>query len=234
MTWMGWFLLIAAGAVLAFAGSGMEPTTGLPWREIVSLLVFGGVVLTITGWAVARSRPGWRDVGSSLVMWTIFMAAAASVYVRRDAFVEGALSLSDEIGLTQPAAIVAGSGEVAVTRRLDGTFVVPARVNDHETRFIFDTGATAVVLTSETATAAGLRPETLSFRVPISTANGRAMAAAITLDRVTVGTITFTRVVALVASPGLLHENLLGQSFLQRLGSYEVRGKRLVLRAGNG
>jgi aspartyl protease family protein len=34
-----------------------------------------------------------------------------------------------------------------------------------------------------------------------------------------------------VARPGMLEGNLLGQTFLERLESYEVRGKRLVLRA---
>jgi aspartyl protease family protein len=36
---------------------------------------------------------------------------------------------------------------------------------------------------------------------------------------------------ALVARPGMLGENLLGMTFLERLASYEVRGNRLVLRA---
>lgn len=233
MAGAGLGLLVLAGIVLAI-GSGAPEPAGLPRREIAALMALAGVGLAVTGWAVGRARPGWRDTAGALAMWAVFVTAAASIYVRRDAFMDGALSLSDEIGLTQPAAIVSGSGEVAVTRRLDGTFVVPARINDHETRFIFDTGASAVVLTSETAAALGLKRGALSFNVPISTANGRAFAAPVTLDRVAVGSITFTRVFALVASPGLLQENLLGQSFLQRLGSYEVRGKRLVLRAGNG
>jgi aspartyl protease family protein len=34
-----------------------------------------------------------------------------------------------------------------------------------------------------------------------------------------------------VVRSGMLDGNLLGQTFLERLESYEVRGKRLVLRA---
>jgi aspartyl protease family protein len=228
---VGLLLLALAAGVSAVAPGDVG---GMPRAELAWLLAFAGVAVAVTGWAVGRARPSGRDTAAALVMWAIFMASAASVYLRRDAFAEGALSLADEIGLTQPAATVSGSGEIAVTRRLDGMFVVPARVNDHDTRFLFDTGASAVVLTSETAAAIGLKRETLNFRVPISTANGRALAAPVTLERLAVGPIAFTRVFALVASPGLLQENLLGQSFLQRLGSYEVRGKRLVLRAGNG
>ena len=62
-------------------------------------------------------------------------------------------------------------------------------------------------------------------------ANGRTMTAPVVLDRLSIGPITFTRVSALVAKPGLLTDNLLGQSVLGRLESYEVRGNRLVLRA---
>jgi aspartyl protease family protein len=52
----------------------------------------------------------------------------------------------------------------------------------------------------------------------------------VTLDRIAVGSIREQRVRALVAKPGVLHENLLGMSFLDRLASYEVRQNRLILR----
>jgi aspartyl protease family protein len=46
-----------------------------------------------------------------------------------------------------------------------------------------------------------------------------------------VGSITEKNVRALIARSGVLHANLLGMTFLERLGSYEVRGNRLILRA---
>jgi aspartyl protease family protein len=64
----------------------------------------------------------------------------------------------------------------------------------------------------------------------VFTANGRNLAAPVTLDRLSVGPITERRVRALVARPGVLRENLLGMTFLERLPSYEVRGNRLILR----
>ena len=117
-----------------------------------------------------------------------------------------------------------------MARRADGSFVVPARVNDRELRFIFDTGATTVVLTAESAGAIGFDPSSLVYVVPVFTANGRNLAAPVTLDRLSVGPITERRVRALVARPGVLRENLLGMTFLERLPSYEVRGNRLILR----
>jgi aspartyl protease family protein len=56
------------------------------------------------------------------------------------------------------------------------------------------------------------------------------MAAPVTLDSVSIGSITERRIRALVARPGALRDNLLGMTFLERLASYEVRGNRLILR----
>ena len=116
----------------------------------------------------------------------------------------------------------------------DGTFVLPATVNGQIHSFLFDTGASSVVLTIETARQLGIRVEDLQFRVPVQTANGRTMAAPTLVASLTIGPITLSRIPALVAGPGLLHQNLLGQTALDQLESYEVRGNRLVLRAGKG
>jgi aspartyl protease family protein len=126
--------------------------------------------------------------------------------------------------------VVGTGGEVSIVRRMNGTFVIGARANNRDLRFIFDTGASTVVLTAESAQALGIQPASLNYIVPVSTANGLTMAAPMTLDSVTVGSITERRVRALVARPGVLRENLLGMTFLERLTSYEVRGNRLILR----
>jgi aspartyl protease family protein len=56
------------------------------------------------------------------------------------------------------------------------------------------------------------------------------LAAPVTIERLTVGSIREQRVRALVTRPGVLRENLLGMTFLERLSSYEVRQNRLFLR----
>jgi aspartyl protease family protein len=66
--------------------------------------------------------------------------------------------------------------------------------------------------------------------VPVDTANGRTRAAAVTLDRLAIGSIVERAVPALVAQPGQLSTTLLGMTFLSRLESWEVRGDKLLLR----
>lgn len=126
--------------------------------------------------------------------------------------------------------VVTPEGEVIAARRSDGTFLVSGEVNDRNARFIFDTGASTVVLRAEDAEAFGVHAEGLDFSSPVSTANGLALAAPVTIARLTVGPITERNVRAMVAKAGVLQINLLGMSFLERLGSYEVRGNRLILR----
>jgi aspartyl protease family protein len=135
------------------------------------------------------------------------------------------------IGEVSPGrTVTTDGGDVVVPRRADGSFTIAGKVNERDVRFMFDTGASAVVLTAETAAAAGVAGSGLDYAVPVSTANGRTLAAAVTLESVTIGNITERRLRALVVRPGLLQQNLLGMTFLERLASYEVRGNRLILR----
>jgi aspartyl protease family protein len=119
---------------------------------------------------------------------------------------------------------------VEIARSRAGSFAVATQVNGAHVSMVLDTGASAVVLTQEAARAAGLPLEVLSYSVNIDTANGRARAAPVTLDRVSIGGITERSVTALIAQPGQLRTNLLGMSFLDRLQSWEVRGDKLLMR----
>ncbi len=119
---------------------------------------------------------------------------------------------------------------VEIARGRGGSFSLGTTVNGAHVAMVLDTGASAVVLTQEAARAAGLPLEVLNYSVSVDTANGRARAAPVTLDKVAIGGITERSVPALIAQPGQLRTNLLGMSFLNRLESWEVRGDRLLLR----
>jgi aspartyl protease family protein len=222
---------ILGGLALLTAASGRPDVAGFAANDVTALLAFAAVALLVTGRTAESARRGFGATLAALALWGMSIAALAALYTNRDLLSDAARSLADGTGLVQPETEVGQGGEVSILRRGGGSFIVPGRINDREARFIFDTGASTVVLTHRTAEAIGLKPETLSYRVPVGTANGIALAAPVTLDRVSVGPITLNRVPALVARPGMLGENLLGMTFLERLASYEVRGNRLVLRA---
>jgi clan AA aspartic protease (TIGR02281 family) len=120
--------------------------------------------------------------------------------------------------------------EVQIGRGHGGQFAVQAQINGVATPMVIDTGASSVVLTYETAKAAGLPLELLDYDIELDTASGRTKAARLTLDRLGIGKVVERSVPALVVPQGQLKSNLLGMSFLDRLESWEVRADRLVLR----
>ena len=119
---------------------------------------------------------------------------------------------------------------LVVTRGMGGHFLLRGTVNGHPVRFMFDTGASSVVLTHKDAIAAGVPVDRLRFELPVMTANGISRVAPLIIRDMRVGTITLANVPAMVAPPGRLDVSLLGNSFLDRLGSFTVDGDRLLLR----
>jgi len=118
---------------------------------------------------------------------------------------------------------------VQVPRGQAGEFALHAKINGVKAPMVIDTGATSVVLTWETAKAAGLPLELLEYDVNVETAGGHTRAARLTLDRLAVGKLVERSVPALVVPRGQMKVNLLGMSFLDRLESWEVRPDRLML-----
>jgi aspartyl protease family protein len=118
---------------------------------------------------------------------------------------------------------------VKIPRGQGGEFALHAKINGASAPMVVDTGATSVVLTYETAKAAGLPLELLEYDVDVETAGGRTKAARLTLDRLAIGKLVERSVPALVVPHGQMKTNLLGMSFLDRLESWEVSADRLVL-----
>jgi aspartyl protease family protein len=118
---------------------------------------------------------------------------------------------------------------VQIPRTQSGEFALKARINGVTAPMVIDTGATSVVLTYETAKAAGLPLELLEYDVDVETAGGHTRAARLTLDRLAIGKLVERSVPALVVPQGQMKTNLLGMSFLDRLESWDVHADRLML-----
>ena len=108
----------------------------------------------------------------------------------------------------------------------DGHFYADAQVNGTTIRFMVDTGASVVVLTHADAQRAGLQlPAERAMAMGVG---GPIEIIPVTLDRLAVGGIEARGVQAAVAEE--LPVSLLGQSYLQRVASVEIRGDTMVLR----
>lgn len=109
----------------------------------------------------------------------------------------------------------------------NGHVFLTAIVNNAPITFMVDTGATWVSLTHQDAVRAGVAGN-LNYTLPMVTANGLAKAARVTLGGVRIGELEVDDVEATVM-PEDAGISLLGQSFLKRLQSYEMRGDQLTL-----
>ena len=108
-----------------------------------------------------------------------------------------------------------------------GHVILEGVVNGAPIRFIVDTGATFVALTARDAAAAGITRNDMSSSVALSTANGVVHAGRTKLREVRIGQLAIDDVSAVVQDH--LGVSLLGQSFLTRLDSYEMRDGVLTL-----
>jgi len=127
------------------------------------------------------------------------------------------------------AVVDPATSTVSFRSGLNGHFQINALVDGTEIRTVFDTGASAVVLTNADAKKVGIDTNALQYNVAVSTANGTGRAAQVTLSRLEVGTIERRKVRAFVAEAGALDTSLLGMSFLGTLSRYAVSGSSLEL-----
>src|SRR5208337_2021049 len=227
--------LLAVSIVLYVLTGEGDTIAGLPRDDfprvagLLSLLIFlmaGAARLTAGKAAQALKALGsWMAIGLVLVALYAYRAELGEV---RDRVVQELRPGSVQTVSSGNS----GRGAVVTIRKTgDGHFIAWTQVNGRSIRMIVDTGASTVVLRPEDARKVGIQVGTLDYSVPVETANGRAFAARVKLERVSLGELTLEKVEALVTRPGALQQSLLGMSFLSRLRSYEFSGNKLLMKS---
>lgn len=209
------FLLSGKGEIL---GMDDDDFARLSYLSIFALLLASA--FTFRGAKLSKIS---RDVG----IWVALLLVLLLGYAVKDDFIPLWERTAAALIPGSPANI--GDGRVQIARAQSGSFVVKASVNKATVDFIFDTGANAVVLTYDDAKRSGFRPERLTFNIPVDTANGQTTAAPIIIKRIEIGSIFRHDVRGLIARQNDLHTSLLGMTFVDRLGSFNVRGDTLEL-----
>jgi len=226
MIFIGIALLISVGLALLISAD-VGSLVGLTQMQTAQLIPLLLLLIIFAGGVFSRRRPASELLGS-VAMWAGIVALAGLGYAYRDELNNVAGRVMGEL---QPGvALVDEAGGTATFRRgLGGHFEITATVNGHTTPMVFDTGATAVVLTKEDADAAGIDTASLRFTIPVSTANGTGRAATVHLKRIEVGGIMRSNIRAFVAEEGALDTSLLGMTFLETLSRYSVTSNSLEL-----
>jgi aspartyl protease family protein len=226
MLFIGVAIIVAAGIVILVStdASGM---LGLSEGQLMQLVPMVIILIVIAGGMFSRRHRLGTLLGGAALWVAIFGAVFIGYTYREDI----SLVASRVFGELVPGAatVDAERGTALFRGGRDGHFQVNASINGAEIRTIFDTGASAIVLTEADARRAGYDPSALSYTVSVSTANGTGRAAAVTLDRVEVGGIVRNNVRAFVAERDALETSLLGMTYLSTLSRYAVSGNSLEL-----
>ncbi|GGB41760.1 aspartic protease [Roseibium aquae] len=172
-------------------------------------------------------QPKVKDILRATLFWGGLAAILVVGYTFRHDLVQGGYrvlgALAPGLAVSQP------DGTILIVRDASGHFMLDGRANGARIPFLLDTGASAVVLTLEDARRAGFKDADLSFRVPVSTANGRTLVAPVRIEDLKVGDAHFPNVRAFVAREGSLETSLFGMTALDRLQSWRIEGDRLIL-----
>jgi len=225
----GWILFVAVAVailalvlylaerypgVLASRDGQVNLTTSLLWLGLIGSSLFLHRRMPV-GHAL-RYGAIWVALGAGLMLAYSFRHDAGALWQR----------LVAEL-LPHQGRQVGGALEISAGAH--GHFVVEAEIDGTPVRFLVDTGASDVVLAPRDAERLGFKLDSLSFTKTYRTANGTVRGAPVRLAQVRVGPIVLEDVRASV-NGAEMQRSLLGMSFLSRLGGYEVRGDRLILR----
>ena len=181
MIFIGIALVVAVGlALLISADAGS--LVGLTQAQTAQLIPLLVILVVFAGGLFTRRRKA-TELVTSVLLWAGIFGVAAVTYAYRDELTGVVARVAGEF---QPgvAVVDAEAGSATFRRGMGGHFEINATVNGHTTPMIFDTGASAVVLTIADAEAAGIDTGGLAFTIPVSTANGTGRAARVRLDRI--------------------------------------------------
>ena len=226
MLFVGVALLVAIGIgllVSADAGSLL----GLNQAQFGQLIVLVILAIIFAAGAFSR-RQRFSSIVANVAVWAGLFVMSIVGYTYREDLKAMAAQVFGELSPTS-AIIDSRNGTATFRRGLDGHFLVSSKVDGTDMSLLFDTGASAVVLSYSDAKKAGIDVSHLTFDTPVTTANGTGRAAVVTLDQMDVGGIKRSNVPAFVAERGALDGSLLGMTFLSTLSRYSVAGDRLEL-----
>ncbi|MCA1405235.1 TIGR02281 family clan AA aspartic protease [Ensifer sp. IC3342] len=223
--------ILAVGLALLIFNHESGQTFGINNDDFGRLVALGAIAALLSA-GILRSRGRLGEGLRLIFIWILIALALISVYVYRFELQSVGDRLLAELMPGRAMVITDSEGqqEVVLQRRLDGQFAADAVINGHEVSMLVDTGASSIALTYEDAERIGLDPANLSYTVTVMTANGRALAAPVTLPDIAIGPIERRNIRAMVAAEGRLDRSLLGMSFLSTLDFLQMRTNELRLR----
>lgn len=228
-----WLILgvIGLALILLIFNNSAGSTFGIENNNF-GQLVWLGLFAVVIGAGLLGSGQRLGELARNLGAWAVVVLALIAGYQYRYELQDVANRVTAGLVPGSPLALGETDGRATVTldKGENGHFQARVSVNGQPILAVVDTGATSTVLTTDDAVTAGFNPATLSYVVPVATANGMANAATVRVDELAVGTIVRHNMTVLVTAPGSLSQSLLGMNFIGSLSGFDVRGDRMILR----
>ncbi|SFB39617.1 aspartyl protease family protein [Rhizobium sp. NFR07] len=224
-------LVLGAGLALLVFNHDSGRTFGIDNDDFGHLIYMIPIAGLLGAGILSGRRGNMNEALRNLAIWLVIILGLVAAYLYRGDAQQFAGRMV--AGLVPGRAVVVtgrDGDEVIIQKALGGHFQADVTVDGKTIPMLVDTGASSVVLSFDDAAAIGIDPETLAYTIPVMTANGRAMAAPVRLDEITIGSISRRNVRAMVSEEGRLDESLLGMSFLSTLSSLQMQTDELRLR----
>lgn len=141
--------------------------------------------------------------------------------------VEQSAEAQEEVQSDAPPA-TASYGSISLEREADGHFYADVEINGQSVHFVVDTGASGIALTQDDARRAGITFAANEFTVVGRGASGDVRGATVSIDRARLGHKQVEGLGGIVMEGG--GQSLLGQNFLSRFETVEIRGDTMTLR----
>jgi aspartyl protease family protein len=222
-----WLGLIALVGLAVWRLSVLFPgqlTSELDRAYVIQAVVL--IALLSSGLIFAR-RVNAKETIRNIALWIAIAAGLLVAVSYRDEIEDVAMRVRSE--LMPGYAIESGEHEMVLTESAGGNFFIFGEANGVRVRFLIDTGASDTVLSPADAEAIGIDMRALDFSKVYSTANGMGRGASYTLDSLSVGPISISPMPVSV-NGAEMNSSLLGMTFLRSLRSFEIQGRRLILR----
>jgi aspartyl protease family protein len=224
---MSRIFIFVIGAILAtFAivwfNRDVGVTLGMDNDDFVRMM---SLVLLLAAVGVRAIGGGnWGETGRNLSVWAVIALVFVAGYQYRAELQDIASRVTLGLVPSRPQLSVNSDGAkvLVIQKSSSGHFEIDSAVNNADVSFMIDTGASSIVLTLQDA-------ESLNYSVPVSTANGRSLAAPVMLEEIVIGDIVRRNLPALVAPEGRLDQSLLGMDYLNTLTGFSVAQDRLSL-----
>jgi aspartyl protease family protein len=202
---------------------GMNNDDFVQVMSLVLLLAAVGVRTIVGG--------NWGEAAKNFSVWAIIALGLVAGYQYRSELqnIASRVTLGLVPSRPQPSLNADGAKVLIIEKSASGHFEIDSAINGSDVSFLIDTGASSIVLTTLDAEKAGINRSDLAYSVPVSTANGMALAAPVRLDEIVIGDIIRRNLPALVAPEGKLDQSLLGMDYLNTLSGFSVAADRLSL-----